>query len=62
MTPHRLLPPTSLPGRAAPAATLPLRVLDPQRRTLFAQRLAVLMQRLRVVSPESAKEDRPHDT
>jgi hypothetical protein len=61
MTHHRNPYPPSLPGRAAAAATPPPRVLDPQRRTLFAQCLAVLMQCLRVVSTEQAKEDRPQD-
>jgi len=36
-------------------------VLDPQRRMLFIQRLAILMQRLRPVTPRSAKEDVPDD-
>jgi hypothetical protein len=62
MTHHRIPHPTSLPGRAVAEATPPPRVLDPHRRTLFAQRLAVLIQRLRAVSTERAKEDRPHDT
>ena len=61
MTHHRLLRPTLLPGCAVVEGTPPLRVLDPHRRTLFAQRLAVLIQRLRTVNPERAKEDRPHD-
>jgi hypothetical protein len=37
-------------------------VRNPPRRTLCAQRLAVLMQRLRAASAGRAKEDRAHDT
>ena len=58
---HRLSRPTSLPGRTVAGVTPPPQVLDPHRRTLFAQRLAVLIQRLRTVNTERAKEDRPHD-
>jgi hypothetical protein len=36
-------------------------VLDLYRRTLFIQRLAILMQRLRPVITSSAKEDVPYD-
>jgi hypothetical protein len=61
MTHYRLSRPNSLPGHPVAEATPPPRVLDPHRRTLFAQRLAVLIQRLRTVNPERAKEDRPHD-
>jgi hypothetical protein len=56
MTHYRLSRPTALPGRAVAEAPPPPRVLEPHRRTLFAQRLAVLMQRLRTVHTESTKE------
>jgi hypothetical protein len=36
-------------------------VLDPHRRTLFTQRLAVLIQRLRAVSATLAREDVPDE-
>jgi len=61
MTHHRLSRPTSLPGRAVAEVTPPPRVLDPHQRTLFVQRLAVLIQRLRTANTTRAKEDRPHD-
>ena len=61
MTHHRLSRPTSLPGRAVAEVTPPPRVLDPHRRTLFAQRLAVRIQRLRAASAGRAKEDRAND-
>ena len=61
MTHHRLSRPTSLPGRAVAEGTPPPRVLNPHQRTLFVQRLAVLIQRLRTANTTRAKEDRPHD-
>jgi hypothetical protein len=36
-------------------------VLDPHRRTLFIQRLAILIQRLRPVTIRIAQEDVPDD-
>ena len=39
------------------AAKLPLMVLDPHRRMLFTQRLAVLIQRLRAVGAKPAREE-----
>jgi hypothetical protein len=49
-------------GAAAVAAKPPaMGVLDPHRRTLFTQRLAVLIQRLRAVSTNLAREDIPDE-
>jgi hypothetical protein len=49
-------------GAAAVAAQPPaMGVLDPHRRTLFTQRLAVLIQRLRAASAHLAREDVPYE-
>ena len=61
MTHHRIPRPTSPPVSAAAAANPPPMVLDPHRRTLFTQRLALLIQRLRVVTASQVKEDVPDD-
>jgi len=59
---HHCIPPSPSPqSHPGVAAHPPPMVLDPQRRMLFIQRLAILMQRLRPVTPRSAKEDVPDD-
>jgi hypothetical protein len=57
MTHHRIPRPTRLRGQAAAAVHPPPLVLDPHRRTLFTQRLAILIRRLRAVTASQAKED-----
>ena len=49
--------PQPLPTQAPAAAPPSPLVLDPHRRTLFTQRLAILIQRLRAVTASQAKED-----
>ena len=56
MIPPRNRQSISPTGAAAVAAQPPaMGVLDPHRRTLFTQRLAVLIQRLRAVSANLAR-------
>jgi hypothetical protein len=57
MTHHRIPRPSVLPAQAPAAMGGPPLVLDPHRRTLFTQRLAILIQRLRAVTASQAKED-----
>jgi len=57
MTHHRIPRPIALPVQAPAAASPSPLVLDPHRRTLFTQRLAILIQRLRAVTGSQAKED-----
>jgi hypothetical protein len=61
MTHHRIPRPVALPGQAPAAAHPSPLVLDPHRRTLFTQRLAILIQRLRTVTASQAKEDVRND-
>jgi hypothetical protein len=61
MTHHFIPPPTSPRSNTVAAAHPPPMVLDPHRRTLFIQRLAILIQRLRPVTTSIAKEDVSYD-
>ena len=58
---HCTPPPTSPRSNTVAAAHPPLMVLDPHRRTLFIQPLAILMQRLHPVTTSIAQEDVPYD-
>lgn len=49
--------PIAPPHPANVAVRPPLMVLDPHRRTLFTQRLAVLIQRLRAVGAKPVREE-----
>jgi hypothetical protein len=68
MTPHRIprpLVPLAKPvpdplQTLSPAESPP--TLDPHRRRLFAQRLAILMQRLRAATLVIPKEDVAHES
>jgi hypothetical protein len=57
MTHHRIPRPIVLQVQAPAAVPPSPLVLDPHRRTLFTQRLAILIQRLRAVTANQAKED-----
>ncbi len=53
---------TSAPGPPKALSTAErLQTLDPQRRRLFAQRLAILIQRLRAAPPVLPMEDIAHE-
>ena len=58
---HCPSPPTSPRSHTVAAAYPPPMVLDPHRRMLFIQRLAILIQRLRPMTTSSAQEDVPYD-
>jgi hypothetical protein len=68
MTRHRVPRPISPLGRPTPGQPQPLSpeesppTLDPHRRRLFAQRLAILIQRLRAAPPVVPEEDVAHDS
>jgi hypothetical protein len=60
--PHHFTPPPISPrSNTVTVANPPPMVLDPHRRTLFIQRLAILIQRLRPVTIRIAQEDVPDD-
>jgi hypothetical protein len=53
--------PSALHATWPPAITVKPSVLDPPRRTLFAQRLAVLIQRFRAAAAAAPLEEHPND-
>jgi hypothetical protein len=65
---HRLVPlsvtPFNRPKQVRPSTSLAvetLLLLDPQRRSLFAQRLALLIRRIRTATPIPPKKEVPYE-